>query len=119
MSVHSLTSASKKITPKSGIWSVPQTRHQLCNPAFRQCILHQILLTIDIRPESIKPSQMARPKGSTGRRQLITEERIRIRALYYEGGLSQIQIRISTGFSRDQIRYTLRALDASEVPGCH
>jgi len=56
---------------------------------------------------------MARPKGSTGTKQLSTEERQRIRTLYFDGYLSQSLIQERTGFTKAQIQTAIRANDAT------
>ncbi len=55
---------------------------------------------------------MARPKGSAGTKQLTTEERQRVRTLYFDGQLSQALIKERTGFTAAQIRTAIRADNA-------
>lgn len=56
---------------------------------------------------------MARPKGSSGTKQLTTAERQRIRTLYFDGNCSQAFIHERTGYSKHQIRTAIRADDAT------
>jgi hypothetical protein len=56
---------------------------------------------------------MARPKGSTGTKQLTTEERQRVRTLYFDGYLSQALIKERTGYTAAQIRTAIRADSAT------
>lgn len=52
---------------------------------------------------------MARPKGSTGRSQLTTEQRQRVRTLFFDARMSKTEIVRVTGYSANQIRYAIRA----------
>ena len=55
---------------------------------------------------------MARPKGSSGTRQLTEKQRDRIRTLYYNGNHSRAEIKSITGFIPSQIRYTIQSESA-------
>lgn len=57
-----------------------------------------------------------RPRGSTGRKQLTTEQRQRIRTLYFDAHFSQARIASITGASPDQVRYSIRAESATVAP---
>jgi transposase-like protein len=59
---------------------------------------------------------MARPQGSTGRRQLTTAERQRIRTLYFDANFTKAKIASITGATADQIRYTIRQESATVAP---
>ncbi|KAK3345998.1 hypothetical protein B0T25DRAFT_550803 [Lasiosphaeria hispida] len=52
---------------------------------------------------------MGRPKGSTGRKHLTPDDRLRIRTLYYDARIAQKQIEKVTGYSLHQIRSAIRA----------
>lgn len=54
---------------------------------------------------------MARPKGSTGRRQLTTGEKTRIRTLYLDALLPPSKISSITGFTSHQVRRAIRSKD--------
>lgn len=56
---------------------------------------------------------MARPKGSSGTKQLTTEQRQRVRTLHFDAHLSQAQIYQITGYTKAQIRTAIRANDAT------
>lgn len=56
---------------------------------------------------------MARPRGSTGRKQLTTEQRQRIRTLHFDARMTNGEIASITGATPDQIRYTIRAESAA------
>jgi hypothetical protein len=47
---------------------------------------------------------MARPRGSTGTKQLSIEEQQHIRTLYYDAGMKLNAITRVTGYSRSQIK---------------
>ncbi|KAM7202257.1 hypothetical protein V8F33_002974 [Rhypophila sp. PSN 637] len=51
---------------------------------------------------------MARPKGTTGMKQLTEAEYLRIRTLSFDSNLSIPRIREITGYSKAQIRHALR-----------
>lgn len=55
-------------------------------------------------------------KGCTGRSQLTTEERTRVRTLYFDGQFKIAKIQQITGYTRSQIRYTIAAEDAAVKP---
>jgi len=59
---------------------------------------------------------MARPQGSTGRRQLTTAERQRIRTLYFDANFTKAKIASITGATADQIRYTIQQESATVAP---
>ena len=56
---------------------------------------------------------MARPRGSGGTKQLTTEERMRVRILYFDASKSQAEIHSITGYTKAQIRTAIRADDAT------
>ncbi|KAK3935371.1 hypothetical protein QBC46DRAFT_271925, partial [Diplogelasinospora grovesii] len=56
---------------------------------------------------------MARPQGSSGTKQLTTEERQRVRTLYFDASKSQAEIYSITGYTKAQIRTAIRASDAT------
>ncbi|KAK4033348.1 hypothetical protein C8A01DRAFT_19683, partial [Parachaetomium inaequale] len=56
---------------------------------------------------------MARPQGSSGTKQLTTEQRQRVRTLYFDAALSQADIHRITGYTKAQIRTAIRAHDAT------
>lgn len=56
---------------------------------------------------------MARPQGSSGTKQLTTEERQRVRVLYFDASKSQAEIHSITGYTKAQIRTAIRARDAT------
>src|SRR6187399_2450666 len=56
---------------------------------------------------------MARPQGSSGTKQLTTEERQRVRVLYFDASKSQAEIHSITGYTKAQIRTAIRADDAT------
>ncbi|KAK4160867.1 hypothetical protein QBC43DRAFT_185466, partial [Cladorrhinum sp. PSN259] len=57
---------------------------------------------------------MARPKGSTGRKQLTFEERLRVRTLYNDAKMNPKEITAITGFSPDQVRHAIRKPEPTE-----
>ena len=59
---------------------------------------------------------MARPKGSSGTRQLTEKQRDRIRTLYYDGNHSRAEIKSITGFTSSQIRHTIQSESAIVQP---
>jgi len=59
---------------------------------------------------------MARPKGSTGTRQLTVEERQRVRTLYYDAKLPRIEIKTITGYTTAQINHAIRSESAAIQP---
>ena len=56
---------------------------------------------------------MARPRGSTGTKQLTVDQRIRVRTLFFDAHLTKTQIYATTGFSFDQVRTAIRAPEAT------
>jgi hypothetical protein len=56
---------------------------------------------------------MARPKGTTGVKQLTVEDRQRVRTLYFDGQKLQSQIRQITSYTKAQIRHTVRSDSAA------
>ncbi|KAH6856317.1 hypothetical protein B0I37DRAFT_73389 [Chaetomium sp. MPI-CAGE-AT-0009] len=56
---------------------------------------------------------MARPQGSSGTKQLTTEQRQRVRTLYFDATLSQADIHRITGYTKAQIRTAIRTPDAT------
>ncbi|KAK4220559.1 hypothetical protein QBC38DRAFT_337286, partial [Podospora fimiseda] len=57
---------------------------------------------------------MPRPKGTTGRKQLTLEDRIRIRTLFNDAHMTKKEIEERTGFSAGQIRHTIRKPETTE-----
>lgn len=56
---------------------------------------------------------MARPRGSSGTKQLTTEQRQRVRVLYFDALKSQAEICRITGYTDAQVRTAIRARDAT------
>jgi hypothetical protein len=56
---------------------------------------------------------MGRPQGSSGTKQLTTDQRQRVRTLYFDAALSQANIQRITGYTKAQIRTAIRARDAT------
>ncbi|KAK4220754.1 hypothetical protein QBC38DRAFT_347787, partial [Podospora fimiseda] len=54
------------------------------------------------------------PKGTTGRKQLTLEYRVRIRTLFNDAHMTKKEIEERTGFSADHIRHTIRNPETAE-----
>ena len=51
---------------------------------------------------------MARPRGSTGVKQLTPYEYHRVRTLFFDGKFNRSEIHTITGYTKDQIRHAIR-----------
>ncbi|KAK1762848.1 hypothetical protein QBC33DRAFT_551202 [Phialemonium atrogriseum] len=56
---------------------------------------------------------MGRPKGTSGTKQLTTEQRQRVRTLYYDAQFNPARIHTITGYTKHQIRSAIRAETAT------
>ena len=61
-------------------------------------------------------AKMPWEKGQSGRSQLTTEERARVRTLYFDGRLNKAEIRQITGYTRNQVAYAIAAESAIVKP---
>ncbi|KAM7205713.1 hypothetical protein V8F33_001039, partial [Rhypophila sp. PSN 637] len=83
--------------------------NQLNTPNFPLCES----LSSELQDSSNDNNTMARPQGSGGTKQLTTEERQRVRVLYFDANKSQSEIYSITGYTKAQIRTAIRAPNAA------